>query len=199
MDLTIDVGLERVQRAVALLMAQNINNEIDIQNTLWSARDAAWFAALGRPDPGFSVEYINSDNIYSGTIPSLITSPASFYPNLSVIAYVATPGGGNDDWMERYQITLACEFMVKSLTNEEEVNARIQRTLEAGHRVLSSERNRKIPEFDGESLVPQIASMPTVTISDVFVRHTSGDPNSRSFYQHGSLTYRIDKFSGYPS
>lgn len=197
MDLSVDVGLERIQRAVAMLMVENINDELSAQEALWEPRDTAWFAAVGRPDPGFSLEPIPPDNIYSGIIPSLITSPSSSYPNLCVIAYIATPVGTDSDWHENYQITLALEFMVKSLTNEELVNARIHRTLEAGHNVLTSDRNRKIPDYDGNSLVPQISSKPQVTISDVFVRHTTSDPNDRSFYQHGSLTYRVEKFSGY--
>lgn len=197
MDLTIDIGLERIQRALALLMAQNINDEIDIQETLWSGRDASWFAAMGRTDPGYTIEPILVDNIHSGTIPSLINSPPTAFPNLCVIAYNAVPMGPNDDWMERYNITVTLEFMVKSLTDEDLVNARIQRTLEAGHAVLTSDYARRIPEESGDVLVPQISSMPTATISDVFVRHVSSDPNDRSFYQHGTLTYRIDKYSSY--
>jgi hypothetical protein len=197
MDVTVDIGLERIQRAVGMLMLDHINDQIDVQSALWVPRDAAWFAATGRPDPGFTIEHIQPANVYSGTIPSLITSPPSSYPNLCVIAYVASPIGVTSDWTEMYSITLALEFMVKSLTDEELVNARIQRTLEAGHTVLTSDENRRIPDYDGNSLVPQISSKPTVTISDVFVRHTSSDPNDRSFYQHGSLTYRVDKFSSY--
>jgi hypothetical protein len=197
MDVTTDIGLERIQRAVAMLMLKSVNDEIDIQNSLWEPRDTEWFSVTGRPNPGFTVEHIAPDNVYSGTIPSLITSPPSSYPNLCVIAYVGSPIGTQSDWTETYSITLALEFMVKSLTDEEMVNARIQRTLEAGHSVLTSDENRRIPDFDGNSLVPQISSKPTVTISDVFVRHTSSDPNDRSFYQHGSLTYRVDKFSSY--
>lgn len=196
MDLTYDIGLEKLQRAVAVLIAENINDAIDAVDASWTARDAAWVAAIGRPDPGFTIEHIAPDNVYSGTIPSLITSPAENFPNCSVIAYVAAPTGADQDVMERYSITLAVEFMVKHLSSEEVVNTRIQRTLEAAHSVLISDENRRIPDFDGP-LVPQISSMPTVTISDVFVRHTSGDPTERSFYQHGSLTYRIDKFAGY--
>lgn len=197
MDLSPDIGLERLQRAFTLLMAANINDAIDEQNTLWAPRDASFFAAMGIADPGFSVEHIQTRNIHSGTIPSLITSPESDFPNLCVIAYIASPSESTDDWMDHYSITLAAEFMVKSLSDEELVNARIQRTLEAGNSVLTSDINRHVPEIDGVALVPQISGKPTVTISDVFVRHTSGDPNARSFYQHGSLTYRIDKWSGF--
>lgn len=199
MDLTSTVGLERIQRAIAVLMANDLNAAIDAQNLVWQSEDAAWYAAMGRPIPvpDYSLEHVAADNIYSGVIPSLITSPPSSYPNLCVIAYAAVPTGGQHDWTEHYSITLGLEFMVKSLVSEELVNSRIQRTLEAGHSVLTSDENRRIPELDGGNLVPQISSMPTVTISDVFVRHTTTDPNDRSFYQHGVLTYRVDKFASY--
>lgn len=197
MDLTTDIGMERIQRAVTVLMVDHINEKLTSQQNVWSARDAAFFAATGRSDPGFTLEAIPAANIYSGTIPSLITAPASGYPNICVIAYQGQPIGVDDDWNERYAITLSVEIMVKSLILEEEVNSRIQRTLEAAHNVLLSENARRIPDLDGEPLCLQISQKPVVTISDVFVRHTNADPNARSFYQHGSLTYRVEKFSAY--
>lgn len=198
MDLTVDIGLEKIQRALVAFMVDNINTAIDAQNTYWTTRDTDFFTKVGRTMPDdYAVEHIAADNIYSGTIPSLITSPASFFPNLSVIAYIGNPIGTNDDWMEHYVLTVNLEFMVKSLKSEELVNSRIDRTLEAAHSVLTSDYARTIPDLDGKSLVPRIGAMPTVTVSDVFVRHTTSDPNDRSFYQHGALTYRVDKFSGY--
>ena len=196
MDLTYDIGLEKLQRAVAVLIAENINDAIDAVDASWTARDVAWLAAVGRPDPDFTIEHIPPDNVYAGTIPSLIQSGPEKFPNCSVIAYVATPAGVDQDVLEHYSIILAVEFMVKHLTSEEVVNTRIQRTLEAAHSVLISDENRRIPDFDGP-LVPTISSMPTVTISDVFVIHPGGSPTERNFYQHGSLTYRIDKYSAY--
>lgn len=199
MDFTSAVGLERIQRAVTLLIIQNINTAIDAQNTLWTARDATFYAAAGRTNPMFSVEHIASEHVYSGTIPSLINSPAENFPNCSVIAYIANPMSLSDDEMERYSITLAVEFLVRA-DNEEEVNVRIQRTLEAAHSVLTSYENRQIPEGNGGTpLVTRMGNMPVVTISDVFVRHTNTSPTARDFYQHGSLTYRADKYAGFPS
>jgi len=196
MDLTASIGLERVQRAIATLMMLNINDALTTQEAIWSARDAAYFSAFGRTNPNWTLERISPDNIFSGIIPSLIDSPPENYPNICVIAYAANPSGSSD-WGERYLQAVEVQFMVKSLTDEEEVNARIQRTLEAAHSVLISDENRRIPDFDDASIVPQISSMPAVEISGVFVRHLSTDPTDRSFYQHGTLTYRIEKFSTY--
>jgi hypothetical protein len=196
MDLTADIGLERIQRAISLLMAANINDALTVQENLWIARDAAYFAALGRSNPGWSLERIAPDNVHSGIIPSLIDSPPEDFPNICVIAYAGQPTG-TSDWGDRYLQAVEVQFMVKSLTDEEEVNARIQRTLEAAHSVLISDENRRIPDSEDISLVPQISSMPSVEVSGVFVRHLSSDPSSRSFYQHGTLTYRVEKFATY--
>lgn len=197
-----EIGLERLQRAVTLLMAQNINAQITEVNTMWSARDAAFYAAMGRTDPEISCESISPDNMYSGTIPSLISSPREMYPNLCVIAYIAAPRRTDLDWSELYDIALSVEIMVKSERSEEEVNARIQRTLEAAHYVLTSDKARRIPEGnDGENLVPQISNTPSVTIGDVFVKHGSEimdtDPNDRWFWQGGRLQYAIEKLVSY--
>jgi hypothetical protein len=195
MDLTADIGLERVQRAIALMMAQNINNALTVQENLWVARDATYFSALGRTNPGWTLERISPDNVHSGIIPSLIDSPPEDFPNICVIAYAANPIG-TSDWGERFLQAVEVQFMVKSLTDEEEVNARIQRTLEAAHSLLLSDEARRIPDAEGD-IVPQISSMPAVEISGVFVRHLSTDPNAKSFYQHGTLTYRVEKFATY--
>jgi hypothetical protein len=202
MDATKSIGLEKVQRAVTLMMAENINNAIDEQNALWELKDQAFFDAMNQENPEFVVEYIAPDNFYSGTIPSLISAPRSSYPNLCVIAYIATPRMNTEDWGELYQLNLAIEIMVKSEKSEQEVNSRIQRTLEAAHIVLTSDKARRIPDEDGVGIVPQIAVNPTATIGDVFVRHEgvgemSADPDARWFWQGGSLTYQIDKFMCY--
>jgi hypothetical protein len=197
-DLTSALGMEKVQRAVTLLMIQNLNDAIDDQNTLWAAKDATFFAAIERDQEPFECENIAADHFYSGTIPSLIEKPMEDYPNLCVIAYISTPTLLSSDYVERYAITLAVEIMVKSETSEEEVNARIQRTLEAANYVMTSEKNRRIPEGnDGNPLVPQISRGPSATIGDVFVKHKGQDPDARWFYQGGSLTYLIEKFAPY--
>ena len=202
MNTAVEIGLERVQRAVTLLMAQNLNDEISAVNAIWDARDATFFSAMGRANPQFTCEMVSPDNMYSGTIPSLISSPREAYPNLCVIAYIAAPRRTDDDWCETYDLALAVEIMVKSERSEEEVNARIQRTIEAAHSVLTSDKTRRIPEGnDGENLVPQISNTPNVTIGDVFVKHgsaiTDTDPNDRWFWQGGRLQYSMEKLISY--
>lgn len=198
MDTSVELGLERIQRAALLLMVQNLSTAIAAQNTVWSARDATFYSAMGRANPGITVENIAPDNMYPGTIPSLIDAPIENYPNLCSLAYIGTPQPSNDDWGEMYSVSLIIEVMVKSIKSEEEVNARIQRTLEAVNSVLKSNDNRRLPEGnDGENLVTQISRVPLKTIGEVFVKHQGTDPNARWYHQGGSLTYQVDKFSRY--
>lgn len=196
MDLTTEVGLERIQRAAAILMLQNLNAAIDIQNVMWSLRDTDFFAAFGKTDPGFTVQHISADNIHSGTIPSLLQSPDSGFPNCCCIAYIGQPIRTDSDWSELFYVNLNLEFMVNAST-EEECNARIQRTLEAAHSVLASEEARKLPELNGNNLVSPIQGAPRIGISELFVRHEGGDPNKRFFWQGGTLTYTVEKVSSY--
>jgi hypothetical protein len=198
--ITQEIATERLQRAVALLMAQEINTAIDAQNTVWAARDATWFAAMGRSNPNFTVQHIAPDNIYSGTIPSLMAGRLEDYPNCCVIAYIANPRRTDDDWMEHYDVTLAIELLVAS-RSQEEVNARIQRTVQAAHSVLTSDKNRRIPDESGENLVSQIANTPLITIGDVFVKHGDDifdtDPQDQWCWQGGRLQYGIETVMSY--
>jgi len=195
---TLEIGLERLQRAVTLLMYQNLNTAIAAQSATWTTRDAAFYSAMGRSNHGITVESFPGDNFYSGTIPSLISAPLSSYPNCCCIAYIANPQATDNDWAEMYNVVLAIELMVKSERSEEEVNARIQRTVEAAHSVLTSDKNRRIPEGNsGANLVPQIQNTPSVTIGDVFVRHEGTDANNRWFWQGGRLQYLMEKLVAY--
>jgi len=197
-DLTAAIGMERLQRAVTLLLIQNINNAIDAQNTLWGTRDDIFFTAVGRDQDPFVCEHIASDNIYSGTIPSLIEKPNEFYPNCCVIAYIGSPISNSSDFVDCYGITIAIEIMVKSESSEEEVNARIHRTLEAANSIMVTEKHRGFPEGnDGAPIVPKISRPAMVTIGEIFIKHSGTDPNARTFYQGGSLNYLAEKFSPY--
>jgi hypothetical protein len=196
MDLTNEVGLERIQRSAAILMLNRLNDAIDVQQTLWSARDAAYFAAFGVTDPGYTIDHILPANIHSGTIPSLLQSPDSGFPNCCCIAYIGQPIRTDSDWSEEFYVNLNLEFMVNAAT-EEECNARIQRTLEAAHSVLISEDARRLPELDGKNLVSPIQGAPRVSVSELFARHPGADPNLRFFWQGGVLTYTVQKIVSY--
>jgi hypothetical protein len=195
-----EIGLGRIQQAVTLLMFQNLNAAIVEQDTVWSARDATFYAAMGRENPAYSCEPIAPDSFYVGTIPSLMKGPPESYPNCSVIAYMATPIPTDNDWAEMYNATLAVELLVKGY-NEHEVNARIQRTVEAAHSVLISDKNRRIPDADGTALTPQISNTPTITIGDVFVGHGSNmydaSEQIRWYWQGGRLQYQMERFTSY--
>ena len=154
------------------------------------------FAAFGLPDPGYTVQHIAPDKIHAGTIPSLLQSPNSAFPNCCCVAYIGQPVRTDSDWSETFFVNLNLEFMVNAAT-EEECNARIQRTLEAAHSVLTSDENRKLPELDGTTLVAPIRESPRVAISELFARHPNNNPNERFFWQGGILTYTIEKITSY--
>lgn len=196
MDYSNEVAAERIQRAAAVLMAQNINAELVIQQAKWEVRDADFYAAMGRPDPGFTLEPVLPENVHSGTIPSLLRSPRSAFPNCCTIAYAGQPVRTGSDFAELYVIVLNIEFMVSS-ADEEECNARIQRTLEAGHSVLLSDKARRLPEPGGGNLVSPIQSTPAYSVSELFVRHENQDPNKRFFWQGGTLSYTVEKVASY--
>jgi len=153
---------------------------------------------LGRGAATWTVEAIANENFYPGTIPSLINAPIEKYPNVCVICYRGSPKTSQDDLGENYTHTLAVEIMVKSGTfldndpvehiifNEQEVNSRIQKTLDAAHLTLLDNRrlNNTIPELPA----------PEATIGDLFVRRTAGGQGDKWYWQGGTLQYNLDKY-----
>lgn len=209
MDNTTALLMERVQRAALLILFQSLNTAISAQNTLWSSRDSTFYAALSRTNPSISAESVANENFYVGHNPSLILAPKERYPNCSVFCYIATPIPTDDDWGERYRLTMGVELMVKSHNSEEEVNARIQRTVEAAHSVFMSDDNRRLPEGSGGAKTAwQLSTTPLVTLGDVFVRQEEVAPESgvygandlaenRWFWQGGRLQYDVERYIDY--
>lgn len=187
-DYTENITTETIQRQALKVLYDGLNTEINSRQAAWTAADTAYFASIGRAAPGFTVETIESENFYPGTVPSLIDAPLERYPNVSCYAWQASPTNSRDDDGENYNVTLAVEVMVKSMDNELEVNSRIQKTLEAVHAVLLANNglNRAVGRA---SINPPIKSM-----GDVFVRRAKHARGDRWFWQGGSLTYQIDKF-----
>lgn len=199
MQYTGRLALETVQRAALVVLFDGLNNMISSMNSTWASEDTAFMGELGRPAPGFTVETISNDNFYSGTIPSLINAPISKYPNLCVVCYRADPKISSDDLGENYTHTLAVEIMCKSGTfdasgsdltggilREQEVNSRIQKTLDAAHLTLLA--NRRL-----SNTIPELPA-PSVTVGDLFIRREEGGSGPRWYWQGGSLEYELDKY-----
>lgn len=195
MDTTRSINTEPIQRKALTILASKLNAKIAALSPAWTAQDDQFYADLSRPSPGFTVEDISQANMYAGTVPSLINAKVDRYPNLCTIAYRADPKRSNDDWGDNYTITLNVEVMVKSDNfgddlshlGEEQVNSRIQKTLEAVHEVLMDHKTL-------DNLVESINPAPRQTIGEVFIRRTENARGDRWMWQGGVLTYLIDKY-----
>lgn len=195
MDTTTSISTEPIQRRALTILASELNAKIDDLSPVWTSADDQFYADLGRPSPGFTVEHIDQANMYAGTVPSLINAAVSRYPNLCTIAYIADPKRSSDDWGDNYSITLNVEVMVKSDNfgddlshlGEEQVNSRIQKTLEAVHEVMMDHKTL-------DNLVEGISAAPRQTIGEVFIRRVENSRGDRWMWQGGVLTYIIDKY-----
>jgi hypothetical protein len=197
MDYSGRLLLEAVQREALIILFNGLNDKIASLKTTWEAEDEALQYALSRGNAHWSIEDISDDNFYPGTIPSLINAPIERYPNLCVICYRGIPKTSGDDTAENYTNVLAVEIMVKSgqyngddlldnLYHEQEVNSRIQKTLDAAHLTLLENRtlNNTIPEIPA----------PSVSVGDIFVRRETKGVGPKWLWQGGSLEYNLDKY-----
>jgi hypothetical protein len=189
-DLSSSNKLERLQRAGLLLLVKNLNAMIDAINAEWATRDTDFFTAIGRPRQAVVVEHVAPEHFYPGHKPSLMQSPIENYPNCSVMAYQANARSGGDDHGQQFDLRFAAEILVRSIVDEEECNCRIQRTVDAVHRVMLTDRTL------GGAFHHPWEDFPAVTnISDVFVRYS--DENGRGdrwYWQGGRLEFVMREF-----
>ena len=189
MELTTRLGTELIQREAIIVLFNYLNDMIANMNLQWSIEDDEYWAALNRGNEEWFVEPIADNNFYAGTIPSLINSDIEKYPNIAAICYIANPPSSLDDDGELYTNVLAIEVMVKSINSEEEVNSRIQKTLDAVHLTfMDSLENRTL-----NNTIPKL-NAPRQTVGDVFVRREKTNIGDRWYWQGGSLEYIVNKF-----
>lgn len=186
MDFTADIQTEEIQRQTIKILYDDLNTEITNRSAGWTTKDTTYYASIGRPAPGFTVEQVDTENFYPGVVPSLIKAPIEKYPNVSAYAWQAVPTNSRDDTAEEYRITLAIEVMVKSITSELEVNSRIQKTLEAIHAIMV--KNLSINHTVNTS------NAPIKTMGDVFIRRESNGRGPEWFWQGGKLEYVVEKY-----
>ena len=189
MELSVRLSTEAIQRQAIIVLFTHLNNMIDAMNATWSIEDDEFWASMNRGNQDWFVENIADENFYAGTIPSLINAPIDHYPNVCAICYIANPPGSTDDIGEFYQDLLAIEVMVKSIISEQEVNSRIQKTLDAIHMTfMNNLDNRTL----NNTILPLNA--PRQTVGDVFVRREQTNHGDRWYWQGGSLEYAVNKF-----
>ena len=189
MELTTRLGTELIQRQAIIVLYNHLNSKIDAMSADWGIEDDEYWSALSRGNQDWFVEHIEDRNFYSGHIPSLINSAIENYPNVAAICYDAVPPGSRDDEGELYNNVLLFEVMVKSIVSEEEVNSRIQKTLDAIHLTfMDSLENRTL-----NNTIPKL-NAPRQTIGDVFIRRERTNIGDKWFWQGGTLTYSVQKF-----
>lgn len=193
MDLTTRLGTEIIQREAIVILYNDLNDKIASMNQIWEEEDDNFWSQLNRGNEDWFVEKIDDKNFYAGIIPSLINSSIENYPNVSTICYMATPTVSEDDNAEIYQNVLAVEVMVKSINSEQEVNSRIQKTLDAIHLVF-------MDSLDNRTLNNTVSPLgaPKLTIGDVFVRREKTVRGDRWYWQGGALEYTVNKFVVFP-
>lgn len=188
-DYSASIKTEKIQREALLVLFDNLNDKIDELEQQWQAEDEDLYNRMGKVAPDWSVEHIPSDNFLPGTLAPLMSRPINEYPNVATIAYIARPTGSADDTGESYQVRLAIEVMVKSELNEQEVNSRIKKTLEAIQLTFFDNwDNRTLNHLTQELPMPQETTGDVFTISD---RSTG----KKWYWQGGSLEYLVYKFT----
>lgn len=190
------IGLEVIQRQCVLVLFDHLNNTIDQVAQTWETLDEEMADHMSLDFVPTVVEHIETKNFISGHKPSLINSPIDDFPNVAVICDMVAPSAMNRglDHFNSYMETLAVEIMVRSSTDEEEVNRRVHRTLDAVHVTLMANRTLK-------GVVQQTQEQPTAFIGGVNRREASRDASYGKvwWWQGASLSYPVQKEALLPS
>lgn len=141
------IGFEPATRAMRLVLAQDLNAEIDRQSQSWYAADLelqalGFDAGVGQVD----VEHVDAAHLHEGPHLSFLKAPPEAFPNVSVMAYLVVPAPTSafGDQVDSSQLTLSVESMVKAgpigegldTAFETIVHRRIQRMTEAVNAVM---------------------------------------------------------------
>lgn len=179
------VAHERIGKAAFRQLVLGVNDQIAIVEAEWTTDDSDLATLLGRPFGPITVERIAKANMHYGHIPSLVEAPIGKYPNLAVFAYDSKTAPGWADQEEAENITFYVEVMCKSETDEETVNARISRTVDAVDRTLMVDQT-----LGGVCL--KVFGQ-TKTISDVFKRSEVKGRGSDFWWQGARLEYQVQR------
>jgi hypothetical protein len=134
------------------------------------------------------LEKVEPENIHRGHIPSVIEAEIDKIPHVAVFAYSSTPQPGGDQYDE-YDCLAYVQTLVKSFVSEDEVNARIQRMVEAVHTCVMSD-----PTIGG---IASYTNMRSILIGDVYNRPERTHIGDTLYWQPGRIEYTIRKVSSY--
>lgn len=206
------LGAEDLQWAVYKLLFNNLNAAIDAEAVRGQAIDAAYNTLTGRHLALVKLDRIPSLHFHMGHRPSLIESPPSEWPALTVMTYGAnaSPSGVGMDDADVTRLNISIECIVHSgpydvdhngMTlhdrdndPEDVVERRIKRTAEAIHATIIAGR-----DLDGTPFFPG-DNPPTTTWGEVFIRDGDAagtDRKGRYYWQGVRFQYNYDKTSFY--
>jgi len=193
------IGFEPISRATRLLLARDLNAEIDSQSDLWRAADLqmqqlGFDEGVGQVD----IEHVPDSHLHEGPHESLLQAPPSSFPNVSMMAYDLRQATSQFfDSMNTGDVTLFIETMVKagpvpsSLESAFEtiVHRRIQRTTEAIARVMAGD-----PSILG-TCVPQVPMpLPRGGIGrQAWISNVQADGGLRYLWHGSRLQYTLQR------
>jgi hypothetical protein len=186
------IGLELVERKVALVLFNELNDEIDLQQDKWVDRDEEWNILTGQEPSYVEVEHVEPENYYQGHKPSLVkNAPIERFPNVSVMVYQGRPNTSIIDQASNFNVTVDIELMVKGET-EHLVNARIHRTVESVHQVLV--RNDKLG-----GLSFGWSDDPIIQITDIFLRKENTSHGEDWLWSAARIRYNLSRHNRLPT
>lgn len=181
-----DLGLELIARKIALLLISDINTELATVDAAWTTLDQELATAQGASYVACTSDTVAASNIHVGHRPSFIESPVTNYPNLSVMSYnMANSPYRNIDHGEDISITTFVEGMVKDgpfasdieFNHQAEmfVNKKVQRMVEAVHKVISSN-----PTLGG--LIDGFEGAPRIVVTECMRRQETTEGGDQDYY-----------------
>jgi len=192
------IGIEEVQRAVWDQLYDGLNVALEDVATYFEDQDQDIWEKTGNDPLLFTpttLETIEPENFYLGHVQSLVRdAPITKFPNCCVFTTQAVPAANSIqlDQLEAYRDQVIVEVMVKSDTDEQEVNRRALRTAEAVNITLQRDTSLggKIHGFE---------SAPNVIIGDVFIRKETTAYGPEWYWQGVRLEYAVRKEAELPS
>lgn len=188
------IGLEQIQREAFYVLFYNLNAQLALVEADWEGPDEIFAETVGMPYIKTELEPVEPTNFHEGHRPSLLKAPPDKYPNVCTMAYRAAPDPSDDafDHSSVYRDSLFVEAMLRSLISDGEINRRAQRMVVAINNCIQAN-----PTLNG--VVNAIAGVPTVQISEVFVRKERTAYGPEWFWQGVRLDYVVQKEAAVPS
>jgi hypothetical protein len=179
--LTNSTGMERLSRDIGRYLLPILNDQIAAATSLWAPEDATFAAEFNKPYVPVVLEEMKPENYHFGHIPSLIEAPLDKYPNIAIMCAEMSSVPDSFDQGDEFSFNTFIEIMVKSVTTQEDVNSRIQRTTDAVHSLLLGDRS-----IGGRVTMFELTSG---VISDVFKRKEAKSRGADWFWQGSRLEY----------